>query len=92
MNQLSRNQYEKAKSSIKSKARSLERSIFEYEFESAPVSIVYHELAKYQNEDGGFGNGVEPDLRSPLSSALGTMTAFQYIARLKDMGMIQKAI
>ena len=34
-------------------------------------------LSHNQNEDGGFGHALEPDLRSPESSALCTSIAFQ---------------
>ncbi|MFD1019994.1 hypothetical protein [Thalassobacillus hwangdonensis] len=34
-------------------------------------------LASYQNEDGGFGHGLEPDFRLPASSPLATSVALQ---------------
>jgi len=39
-------------------------------------------LAEYQNPDGGFGHGLEPDLRTPDSSAFTTSVAFQYLGAL----------
>lgn len=37
------------------------------------------ELTAFQNEDGGFGRALEPDLRTPASSALCTTLAFQVL-------------
>jgi hypothetical protein len=64
---------------LKTKARKLEKSIFEYEFESKPYSAVLDELRIFQNQDGGFGNGLEPDLRCKESSALATTRALEIL-------------
>ena len=63
MKQLSKDQFELAREFMRSRARGLERALFEYEFEAGSASNVYKELALFQNEDGGFGKGIEPDLR-----------------------------
>jgi len=39
-------------------------------------------LAAYQNEDGGFGHGLEPDIRTPASSVIATTQAFAILRRL----------
>src|SRR5579864_4725308 len=39
-------------------------------------------LSAYQNADGGFGNGLEPDIPSPASSALATSIGLRLLARL----------
>lgn len=36
-------------------------------------------LVKYQNADGGFGHGIEPDLQSPMSHPLPTSIALRYM-------------
>lgn len=41
------------------------------------------ELLKYQNEDGGFGNGLEPDVQAPHSSILATDVAIDILATIK---------
>lgn len=43
-------------------------------------------LIAYQNEDGGFGNGIEPDLLCPSSSMIGVETALYYM----DISGIEK--
>jgi hypothetical protein len=94
MKRLSKDQFNLAKQFMKTNARALEKSLFEYEFESGSRNQVYEELKKFQNEDGGFGHGIEPDLRCEDSSALGTSSAFQYLARIHETNseMAQKAI
>lgn len=64
--------FDRAKVFIKTKARGLERSLFEYEFENGSQESVLAELITYQNKDGGFGNGIEPDFWLPNSSPMAT--------------------
>lgn len=84
MLKLTAEQYEKAKRFLCNEARSLERALFLYEFENGSEQDVLVELKKYQNEDGGFGNGLEPDLRCKASSALATTVALQQLAYLQS--------
>ena len=44
------------------------------------------ELARFQNPDGGFGRALEPDLRTPASSAVATWHAFQIFRELGTPG------
>jgi len=55
--------------------RLLERQLFRFLFEDAGPDPVLAALAAYQNPDGGFGNGIEPDLMAPQSSGIGLETA-----------------
>jgi len=52
---------------IAGNARLLERRLFAYHFEGGEASAVVSALAGYQNPDGGFGWGLEPDKRDPAS-------------------------
>jgi len=81
MLKLAQNQFEKAREFLITQARSLERSLFNHYFEDAPVDLVVAELKKFQNSDGGFGNALEPDMRSPSSSALATEMGMQILAK-----------
>jgi hypothetical protein len=79
MSLLSDEQLERSKRFIYEHGRLLERRLFEYCFggeggEPSTVGCVWA-LQAYQNEDGGFGNGLEPDLLCPGSSAIGAETA-----------------
>lgn len=48
-------------------ARLLERLRFEHLFRELPAEPVLAALVAYRNPDGGFGNGLEPDFRGPVS-------------------------
>ena len=55
--------------------RLLERQLFEYFFGKDTKQACVRALLAYQNADGGFGNGIEPDLLCPDSTAIGAETA-----------------
>ena len=69
MKTLSIEAYTRAGDYINTKARPLEHALFVFHFEGGAVDDVLTSLAPFQNEDGGFGEALEPDLRSPSSSA-----------------------
>lgn len=95
MEKLSTEQYQSAVEFLTTKARPLEKALFEFEFENGSRSRVLEELKKYQNEDGGFGNGLEPDFRCQASSALATTIGLQHMIRIgadESEPMVQKAI
>lgn len=62
--------FEKAANFIWENGRLLERRIFEYFFFQGSKSSVLDAVKAYQNEDGGFGHALEPDLRAPQSQPL----------------------
>ncbi|MDQ4077696.1 MAG: hypothetical protein M3220_15800 [Chloroflexota bacterium] len=72
MKTLTRDAFGRARDFLKTQARPLDRAMFEYRFEGAGTEHALTELARFQNEDGGFGHALEPDLRTPTSSALAT--------------------
>jgi hypothetical protein len=43
-------------------------------------------LAVFQNPDGGFGHGLEPDTQSPASTAIATSIGFRLLARVGAPG------
>lgn len=63
-------------------ARPLEAAWFRRSFEGGDDRAVLDALGAFANEDGGFGHGIEPDLRSPSSSPFSTSVAFQHLRRL----------
>jgi hypothetical protein len=56
-------------------ARLLDRRRFAYLFLDSEQQAVLEALRPYQNPDGGFGNGLEPDIRAPLSQPVPSWTA-----------------
>ncbi|MFX1296795.1 MAG: hypothetical protein ACFFD2_18305 [Promethearchaeota archaeon] len=75
MRSFSKNQAKKIKDFIFKNGRLLERKLFSYFFEDGKLKDVIKALVAYQNSDGGFGNGIEPDLLFPDSTAIGAETA-----------------
>jgi len=60
-------QLAKAADFIWCNARLLERQLFAYDFMGGSKQAVVEALIAYRNEDGGFGNALEPDKRTPAS-------------------------
>lgn len=80
---LENNQFERLRTFIYQHGRLLERKLFEYCFSGGDRQACLSALRAYQNPDGGFGNGIEPDLLCPDSSAIGAETAL-YVVDLLD--------
>jgi len=91
---LSREAFGRAKEFLATRARKLEEALYRYEFEKGPAEAVGRELENYRNGDGGFGRGLEPDLRCPESSALAATTALQTMLRLdvRDDAAIERTL
>ena len=69
--------FDRARRFLRNEARPLEGALFAYRFEDASAERVLEALAPYANDDGGFGNALEPDVRAPDSSALATGIALK---------------
>lgn len=82
MNKLPKDHFKKVHEFVISNARELDLKLFQYYFESGRAEEVLNELKKYQNSDGGFAYGLEPDFRTPVSSNIATTCAFQYFHKL----------
>jgi hypothetical protein len=74
-------------------ARLLERRLFATCFLGQPGSAVVDALRGYQNSDGGFGHGLEPDKRCPDSLPIDVEVALQTMAAAgaTDAGVIGRA-
>ncbi|MGW1409881.1 hypothetical protein [Streptomyces sp. NPDC002403] len=60
-------------------ARVLEQRRFAHHFLEGSADAVETALAAYLNEDGGYGNALEPDLRGPVSQPLHTAHALSVL-------------
>ena len=92
---LSASNFTKATKFIKENARLVDLRLFEYEFEGGTAESVLDALASYQNEDGGFGHGIEPDFRLVKSSPMATSVGLQYciaVDAAAEHPIVQKAI
>lgn len=67
-------------------ARHLERAVFDYHFRDGSPKRISDILRTYQNDDGGFGHALEPDLRAPDSQPLFAEFALRtlYECKLRD--------
>lgn len=79
---LGREAFEWAQRFLMTEARPLERALFEHRFEGGSAAGALAELARFQNDDGGFGRALEPDLRTPSSSALATGVGLRLLQEL----------
>ena len=66
----------RARDFIYRNARLLERRLFACLFEDGSVEGVQAAIRAYQNPDGGFGNALEADLRTPVSQPLAVERAW----------------
>lgn len=67
---------------IHDNANNLQRQRFAFHFEAGNANQVLNALQEYQNEDGGFGGGLEQDLRTRNSSVIGTTVALQIMGEV----------
>ena len=76
--------WKKAKDFVFRNARPLDLARWKYHFENGSKADVLEALQAFQNEDGGFGNGLELDSLNPNSSPIQTWKA---IVRLEEIGI-----
>ena len=84
MKRLSKKALKQAETFLQTQARPLEQALFATFLRGAPTEWALTELASFQNSDGGFGHGLEPDLQLADSSVLATTVALQH---LRDLGV-----
>ena len=63
-------------------ARLLDRRRFELLFDDGDAEPVLAALRAYRNGDGGYGHGLEPDLRAPESQPSAALHAFEVFAEV----------
>jgi hypothetical protein len=92
---LTRAQWEKTAVFMQTEARSLEQALFALEFGNGTQVDVTTALTSFQNEDGGFGHGLEPDVQISASSVLATTVALQHMRHLDlpaDHSLVRQAM
>lgn len=94
MIKLTKGGFSKARNYLLAEGRILEKRLFDHYFESGFTAEVYHSILAYQNDDGGFGWGLEPDTSSPESQSLFTEMALLWLDATKclDVGTINKSL
>jgi hypothetical protein len=92
---LSKKTYQKTSSWIKRNARPLESARWDYFFEGTSCDNVTHILSAFQNDDGGFGHGIEPDFWLPHSSPMATWAAGRILMEIgaeKNDGIVKSMV
>jgi hypothetical protein len=79
LKKLSQEAFSRARDFIFTQGRELDQKLFSFTFENGQGSAVVDALKPFQNPDGGFGNALEPDIRTTASSAIATQHAFEYL-------------
>lgn len=74
----------KVSNSLKTRARDLEKYLFDYYFQGGSSEKVIEQLKNYQNSDGGFGNGLESDFRNPSSSPMATSIGLRILSEIEE--------
>ena len=83
MKKLTQSAFQRAKNFIMDQGRVLDQRRFEFHFEDGSADAVLAALTPYQNEDGGFAHSLEPDIRTPVSSAIVTTVGFQILREVQ---------
>ena len=83
MNRLTQAAFQSARNFIMDHGRGLDQRRFEFHFEAGSANAVLAALTPYQNDDGGFGNSLEPDIRTSASSAIATTVGFQVLREIR---------
>ena len=79
---LSRAAYHRARDFVRSQGRDLDAYLLSHAFDGVGAEPALATLARYQNPDGGFAHGLEPDLPTPASTAIVTSVGLQILRRL----------
>ncbi|MGB2964801.1 MAG: hypothetical protein WBB69_12530 [Anaerolineales bacterium] len=61
---------EKARDFVHAHGVMWERALWDYLFDNGPVEKVHQRLACYKNSDGGWGHGLEHDIKAPIPNPL----------------------
>lgn len=70
---------------IMREARLIDRHRFAYLFQDGPVAPIRTSLEAYRNVDGGYGNGLDPDLRGHPSQPRSVALALEILDELGEL-------
>lgn len=80
---ISKNKYTEIKKWVYRNGRDIELNLWKYHFENGSKDDVISALSYYQNEDGGFGNALEPDNWNPNSTPYTTLYAIDILKEIE---------
>jgi hypothetical protein len=79
---LSRDRFEAAHRFVLENGRPLDGALLNFSLGQGTAEAVMVALIAFQNPDGGFGHGLEPDMRSPASTAIATSIGLRHLVRV----------
>ncbi len=82
MNTLPRSRYDAGVAFVRQHGRPLEAALLDHWLGEAGPEPALLALSEFQNADGGFGQGLEPDMQGPASTAIATSVALRLLIRL----------
>ena len=83
---LARERYGAARRFLEAEGRALDQALLAHALGEAGSEPALVALGGFQNADGGFGHGLEPDTTSPASTAIATSIGLRFLARLGASG------
>lgn len=84
---ISQNTYNMIKTWVYRNARDIELSLWKYYFENGSKDDIILALSYFQNDDGGFGNSLEPDNWNPNSTPYTTLYAISILNDIEFMDL-----
>lgn len=72
-----------AEAFVREQGRPLDAALLALDLGQGAPDAALAALVAFQNRDGGFGGGLEPDMASPASSAIATSVGLRILARLE---------
>jgi hypothetical protein len=78
----SRRRFDAARVFVETDGRALDAALLRHRLGAGSAEDVMVALIGFQNGDGGFGNGLEPDTRSPASSGIATSLGLRLLVRI----------
>lgn len=79
---LSRARFDAARRFVETDGRPLEGALLRHGLGEGSAEAVMVALIAFQNPDGGFGHGLEPDMRSPASTGIATSIGLRLLVRV----------
>ena len=92
MKKLSKTLFNRLNNYMNSEARPLERAIFNYYFNNPSSDDILDSLEEFQNSDGGFGRGLEPDFKLTHSSPMATSIGLRHLSIIDNSDRAKKMI
>jgi hypothetical protein len=83
---LSGERFRAARAFVDREGRPLDQALLRHHLGEQGPKPALEALAAFQNEDGGFGHGLEPDTTSPASTAIATSIGLRLLVRLGAAG------